>query len=380
MRAAARTRRRRAAAGAPMSAPLFNFSPGPAMLPPEVHARVRALLAPGDGVPLLELGHRTPEFDAVIKQSDKDLRALLDIPDEYRVLFVPGGATAQYAMAAMNLARPGQPFDHFDTGHWAARAMREAARYGRVHVVARLNEDGPLALPDAAEWRHSEDAAYCHFVDNETLTGFEFPPDAVAAAAPLVADMTSNFLTRPFDVRRYGVVYAGAQKNAGIAGLAIVIVREDLCGRALPETPALYDYKTLSDSRCLHNTPPVFAWQVCALTLAWTLAQGGLAEMRRRAAERAAAIYNCIDASEIYANNVAPRWRSRVNAHFRITPRELEPKFLERASARNLVGLRGHRAVGGIRASMYNAMPLAGAQALVECMRDFEREAGAAGA
>ncbi len=356
---------------------MYNFAPGPATLPEAVHRRVRDDLdARSARPPLLEIGHRGSEFSRVAERAEQSLRRLLDVPSDYVVLFLPGGATAQYAMAPLNLARGDRPFDHFDTGYWSRRAIAEARRYGRVNVVAGLDEQGEL--PPQAQWRFSQDAAYCHFVDNETLTGFELPPGCVSCAAPLVSDMTSNFLTRPFDVERFGVIYAGAQKNAGIAGVTLVIVRNDLLGARHPLTPTSYSYATHAQAGSRYNTPPIFAWYVCSVMLEWIEAQGGVSEMQRRSLERSKLVYACIDDSEIYENPVARRCRSRVNVHFRIKPAApdgvgLERAFLERAEREGLFGLRGHRATGGLRASLYNGMPLSGARALADFMRDFEK-------
>ncbi len=351
---------------------LYNFSPGPALLPGAVYARIRDDWDDRGGrVPLLEIGHRGDEFSQIAERAEQTLRRLLEIPSHYAVLFLPGGARAQYAMVPLNLARGARPFDYLDTGHWSRCAIAEARRYGRVNVVARLGEGDGLELPPPADWRFSERAAYCHLVDNETLTGFELPADHVATGCPLVADMTSNFLTRPFDVGRFGVVYAGAQKNAGIAGVTLVVVREDLLGAELPFTPTLYSYAVHAQAGSRYNTPPVFAWYVCGLMLAWIELEGGVGEMYRRSLARAEHLYACIDAAEIYANPVARRYRSRVNVHFRIKPAALERDFLERAEREGLFGLRGHRAVGGIRASLYNGMPAAGVRALADFMRAY---------
>ena len=328
------------------------------------------------------MGHRTPPFVAVAERSKQCLRELLGAPPNYHILFLPGGATAQYAMVPLNLmAHGGGTADYFDTGHWARRALKEAQRYGETHTVARAG-GRPLALPPPEAWRFSERAAYCHYIDNETLTGLEMPAGfaaAIAERAPqcsaVAADMTSNFLTRPVDVSQYGVIYAGAQKNAGIAGVTVVIVREDLCGHAAPYTPSLYDYALMAETDSCYNTPPVFAWLVCAKVLEWTLAEGGLAVMDERCRRRAQLIYECVDNSALYVNAVDARFRSRVNVGFDLQPARLRDAFLARAEAEGLVGLRGHRAVGGVRASMYNAMPMAGVRALADFMRDFEKTA-----
>lgn len=339
-----------------------------------MHERIRRDWDQRNGrVPLLEIGHRSDEFSRIAECSEQTLRRLLKIPENYSVLFLPGGAGAQYAMVPLNLARGNRPLDYFDTGYWSRRATAEAQRYGRVNLVAQVGDGGKLDLPPPARWRFSDAAAYCHFVDNETLTGFELPVDHAAGDRLLVADMTSNFLTRPFDVGRFGVIYAGAQKNIGIAGVTLVIVRNDLLGREQPFTPALYRYAAHAQSGSRYNTPPIFAWYVCGVMLEWIERQGGVDEMHRRSLERAGCLYECIDGSEIYESPVARRYRSRVNVHFRIKPNALEEDFLAQAEWHGLLGLRGHRATGGLRASLYNGMPFAGACVLADFMRDFEK-------
>lgn len=359
---------------------VYNFSPGPAAIPEPVLEEIRADIAPSPGrIPVLEMGHRTPEFVAIEERSEECLRKLLDIPPEYRILFVPGGATAQYAMVPLNLMAFGETADYFNMGHWSARAIAEAQRYLPVDIVARA-EGRPLVLESPEQWRFSENAAYCHYVDNETLTGFEVPPDFTATISKyasqyptVVADMTSNFLTRPINISQYGVIYAGAQKNAGIAGVTVVIVRDDLCGKVMSSAPSLYDYALLAKTRSCYNTPPIFAWLVCAKVLEWTLAEGGTDVMNRRCEERAALMYECIDGSELYINSIDCAYRSRVNVCFDIESDDLRESFLSRAQKEGFFGLRGHRSAGGIRASLYNAMPLEGVRALVAFMREFER-------
>ena len=330
-------------------------------------------------LPLLVISHRSEEFSRIAECADQTLRRLLAIPSGYTVLFLPGGASAQYAMVPLNLARGSRPLDYLNAGYWSQRAITEARRYGQVNTVTRFAGEDELDLPASENWRFSENAAYCHFVDNETLTGFELPVGHVTSYAPsrcpLVADMSSNFLTRPFDITQFGVVYASAQKNAGIAGITLVIVRDDLLGGELPITPTLYSYAAHARAGSRYNTPPIFPWYVCGLVLEWIESEGGIKEMYRRSLERGKCLYECIDGSEIYQSRVARGYRSRVNVHFHVTPVELECEFLERAEREGLSGLHGHRATGGIRASLYNAMPLAGVHALVDFMRDFERSA-----
>ena len=352
---------------------VYNFSPGPAVLPAQVHERIRDELGDRDGrVALLEVGHRGDEFSEMADCAERRLRRLLDVPCDYRILFLPGGATAQYAMVPLNLAGDGRPCDYFDSGYWSQRAIAEAQRYGRVNVVARPVRASGFSLMPQEQWNFSENAAYCHFVDNETLTGIEFPLHHIDYQGVLVSDMTSNFLTRSFDPGRFGLVYAGAQKNVGIAGITLLIVREELLGKQRQLTPTLYSYATHAQAGSRYNTPPVFPWYVCAMVLEWIEDQGGVAEMERRAFDRARCLYGCIDDSDLYENRVAPDWRSRVNVHFRTEPARLEEDFLKSAEREGFLGLRGHRRTGGIRASLYNGMTLSGVRSLVNFMQHFE--------
>ncbi len=339
-----------------------------------MHERIRDGLGDRGGrVSLLEVGHRSDEFSEVADCAERRLRRLLDVPHDYRVLFLPGGATAQYSMVPLNLAGDGRPCDYFDSGYWSQKAIAEARRYGKVNIVAQLVRASGFSLMPSPQWNFSENAAYCHFVDNETLTGIEFPLDHIDCQSVLVSDMTSNFLTRSFDPGRFGLMYAAAQKNVGIAGITLVIVREELLGKQQPSTPTLYSYETHAQTRSRYNTPPVFPWYVCAMMLEWIEEQGGVPEMERRASERAERLYGCIDNSALYENRVAPGWRSRVNVCFRIKPSRLEEIFLESAGQEGFLGLRGHRQVGGIRASLYNGMTLSGVRSLVDFMRHFEK-------
>ncbi len=359
-----------------MTSAVYNYAPGPAMLPPAVLEQVRRELAEERPVSVLEMGHRTSWFDEIAARSQANLRQLLDVSDDYAVLFLPGGARAQYAAAPLNLGA--NDADYFDTGYWSGCAIAEAARYTRVHVAASIPEHdgrGLLSLPPPSQWTNSREPAYRHYVGNETLTGFEFSADRYVDDGLLAADLTSNFLTTPVDVKRHRLIYAGAQKNAGIAGLAIVIVARETFGRARDETPALYNYKLQDEMDSRFNTPPVFSWYVCDRVLEWTRREGGVGEMHRRGVQRASVLYECIDQSAIFENPVSPESRSKTNVFFRIRPRRLESRFLQEAGEQGLLGLRGHRATGGIRASLYNGMPLEGATALVEFMRDFEKKA-----
>ena len=365
-------------------AQFYNFSPGPAIIPQAVHDELHDDLKPvkhASGqtfrMPILEMGHRTPDFEEISHSSQTCIRELLNIPANYHVLFLAGGARAQYAMVPINLASHQSLADYFDTGYWSQCAMSEAQLFTKTHVVARVTGT-PLALEDKSQWEYSSSPDYIQYIDNETLTGVEMPSDfikdAASGSAPVVCDMTSNLLTRPVDVSQYGVIFAAAQKNIGIAGLTVVLVRDDLCKDEIRQAPSLYNYATLAKSNSCYNTPPIFPWYVASKVLEWTRAEGGVAEMDARSRQRSQAIYDVVDSSGIYFNDIDVRYRSRVNVSFRIESQELLELFLERAQNEGFHGLRGHKAIGGVRASLYNAMPLDGALALADFMREFERK------
>ncbi len=349
----------------------FNFAPGPAQLPPEVVAQAAAAARahPPRGRSILELSHRSATFDAIAAGAEADLRALLDLPDDYAVLFLNGGARLHYALWMPNLAAAGDRLGFVDSGHWSRLAVAAARRAGRAPRV--FAQAAPGDYPDLAPGA-ADGLAYLHYVSNETLTGLAMP--APAAACPLVCDRTSDFLSAPHDLRPYALCYAGAQKNLGTAGLTVLAARRDRL-RADAGLPPELTYAAQLEAGCRLHTPPVYAWYVCALTLRWIRDQGGLAEMERRARARAGALYADIDASPLYRNDIAPRARSRMNVCFRLPAPALEARFAAAAEAAGLLGLRGHPAVGGLRASLYNAMPEAGVDALREFMRDFERTA-----
>ena len=359
-----------------MTKRVYNFGPGPAMLPTPVLERAREELLDlgGTGMSAMEHAHRGEAFTAIAAQTEADLRGLLAIPDDYRVLFMQGGATLQFAAVPLNLAPEGATVDHLVTGHWSEKAAAEARRHNRVNVAA---DGGPeyRAVPDPAQWNLTEDAAYLAYAANETIHGVEFPYVPESGGVPLVADVSSTILSRPLDVSRFGVIYAGAQKNLGPAGLAVVIVGDDLIGKARPGIPGLLDYAAVAASDSMLNTPPTFTWYLVGLVLAWVKEEGGLAEMAERNRRKKDLLYEAIDASELYHNPVDPAFRSWTNVPFTLTDPDLEPEFLERAEAAGLANLRGHRAVGGMRASLYNAMPEEGVAALVEFMADFEKQA-----
>ena len=351
---------------------VFNFSPGPAALPTEVlESAQRELLDwRGSGMSVMEVSHRGAAFMDVAAEAESDLRALLSIPADYRVLFLQGGATAQFSLVPLNLTAPGAPVDYNDSGYWSKKALATARRYCDVHVAADGNDS---RAPAQAELRCRRSAAYVHYTPNETIGGVEFGYIPETHGVPLVADMSSTILSRPLDVSRFGLIYAGAQKNIGPAGLTLVIVREDLLGRARPETPGVFDYAQVAAAGSMLNTPPTFAWYMAGLVFKWLQRQGGLAAMEAVNRRKAQRLYAAIDASALYRNTVDRASRSWMNVVFTLRDPALDAVFLERAAQAGLAGLRGHRAVGGMRASLYNSMPEAGVGALVEFMESFER-------
>jgi len=356
----------------------FNFSAGPAALPLEVLERARSELLDwrGTGASVMEVSHRSRAFMEVAQEAERDLRELLGIPRDYRVLFMQGGASAQFAAIALNLAGPESAVDYLLTGAWSKKACAEARRYCRVHVACDAAPSGYCTVPEAAALKLSAGAAYVHYTPNETIGGVEFPYIPDVGAVPLVADMSSTLLSRPFDVARCGLIYAGAQKNIGPAGLTVVIVRDELLGRARAVTPAVWDYARVAQEGSLLNTPSTFAWYVAGLVFKWLRSQGGLAAIGERNRMKAQHLYAAIDASGFYTNPVARNCRSWMNIPFTLARPELDAAFLSAATAAGLTNLEGHRSVGGMRASLYNAMPLAGVETLTAFMKEFERRHG----
>jgi phosphoserine aminotransferase len=358
---------------------VFNFAAGPATLPVEVLEQVRDELLDwqGSGTSVMEVSHRGKAFMAVAQESEALLRELLEVPANYRVLFLQGGATGQFAAVPLNLARPDSTVDYLNTGHWSQRALREAQRYtGRVNIAADEAASKYTTVPTPAALRLTPDAAYVHYTPNETIGGVEFRYIPETGAVPLVADMSSTLLSRPLDVAKFGLVYAGAQKNIGPAGLVVVIVRADLAGKARPGTPAVWDYQAMAQEGSMLNTPATFAWYVAGLVLRWLKAQGGLAAMAAHNRAKAQLLYDTIDSSGFYSNPLAMHCRSWMNVPFTLADGRLDEEFLAGARAAGLANLAGHRSVGGMRASLYNAMPLAGVEALVAFMREFARRHG----
>jgi phosphoserine aminotransferase len=352
----------------------FNFSPGPAMLPLEVmqQAREELLNWHDSGMSVMEISHRSAAFMQVAAEAEADLRDLLSIPRNYKVLFVQGGASAQFSLVPLNLAAPQSTVDYIDTGHWSRKALGEAARYCTVHVAGDAGEPY-MRVPPQSELRLTRDAAYVHYTPNETISGVEFGYVPETGRVPLVADMSSSILSQPIDVAKFGVIYAGAQKNIGPAGLTVLIVRDDLIGKADPKTPLVFDYKAIAEHQSMLNTPPTFAWYMAGLVFKWLKSGGGLQAAAERNRIKAQTLYAALDGSRLYENPVARDSRSRMNVTFTLRRPELDAVFLAEAAAAGLHGLKGHRVLGGMRASLYNAMPLAGVEALCAFMHDFER-------
>ena len=357
----------------------FNFSAGPATLPEAVlrQAQEEMLDWHGAGASIVEMSHRGPEFMQVAAEAEADLRRLLDIPEDYAVLFLPGGATTQQALIPLNIARAGQRADYVLSGHWGKTAVKQASPYVDVHVAASSEAGGFRDVPPASQWQLSPEAAYVHVTANETIHGVEFRDLPDTGSVPLVADFSSSIASEPLDVRRYGVIYAGAQKNLGPVGIAVVIVRRELLERAGQPRADIFDYRSHAARDSMLNTPPTWNWYLAGLMFKWMLAEGGVAEFARRNAAKAACVYAAIDASGgFYRNEVAVAARSRMNIPFFLPSAELDARFVAEAKAAGLLALKGHKAVGGIRASLYNAMPLAGAEALVAFMAEFQRRNG----
>ncbi len=345
------------------------------MMPAEViqQARDEMLDWRGTGMSVLEMSHRGKDFISIAEEAEANLRELLAIPNNYRVLFLQGGATGQFAMVPMNLLRGKAKADYVCTGHWSKKAIAEGKRFCEVNVAANSEASGFQHVPPHQEWHLDPQAAYVHYTPNETIAGVEFHWVPNTEDVPLIADMSSTLLSRPVDVSRFGVIYAGAQKNMGCAGLTVVIVRDDLIGHPLPGIPTLFDYQVQAENGSMYNTPPTYAWYLAGLVFAWLKQQGGLtaiAEVNRSKADR---LYHFIDSSDFYYNPVERTARSWMNIPFILAEQTLDGAFLEQAKAAGLVNLKGHRSVGGMRASIYNAMPLEGVDALVEFMKEFER-------
>jgi phosphoserine aminotransferase len=357
---------------------VFNFAAGPATLPLEVLEQAKAELTDwrGSGMSVMEVSHRSKAFQGVAAELEASLRELLSIPGGYQLVLLQGGATAQFSGIPLNLATAESTVDYLNTGAWSKKAIGEAKRYCKVNVAADEGASGYNTVPARDALKLTPGAAYVHYTPNETIGGVEFGYVPQVGATPLVADFSSTFLSRPIEVSRFGLIYAGAQKNVGPAGLCIVIVREDLIGKARPGTPLVLDYKAMADDGSMLNTPPTFAWYLSGLVLKWIIAKGGLAAMEQQNRAKAEALYAAIDGSGFYRNPVAKDCRSWMNVPFTLARPELDRSFLSEAQAAGLTNLEGHRSVGGMRASIYNAMPLQGVQALISFMKEFQRRNG----
>lgn len=348
------------------------------MMPEPVILKAQQELADwqGRGMSVMEVSHRSPEFVAVAEQAEARLRTLLGISDDFAVLFMQGGATLQFSCVPMNLMAQGNVVEFLDTGAWSTKAIKEARRYGEARVLASTAADHYRRAVRADEFSVSPEAAYLHYTPNETIGGVEFDYVPETGSVPLVADMSSCILSKPIDVNRFDLIYAGAQKNVGPAGLTLVIVRKSLLGKALPGTPSLLDYQAQAEHGSMVNTPPTFAVYLAGLVFEWLEQEGGVLAMEGINARKAELLYDTIDASDFYRNPIEPEYRSRMNVPFILAQDDLSDRFLKEAADAGLYNLQGHRSVGGLRASIYNAMPLAGVQALVDFMRDFEKRHG----
>ncbi len=354
----------------------FNFSAGPAMLPTAVmeHARQEMLDWNDSGMSVMEMSHRGKEYMSIAAKAEKDLREMMRIPDNYKVLFLQGGASSQFAMIPLNLLGDKQSADYLNTGMWSKKAIAEAKRYCTVNIAADTSDDGFTTVPTQAELKLNPDAAYVHYTPNETIGGVEFDYIPETGGVPLIADMSSTILSRPIDVSKFAMIYAGAQKNIGPAGLTIVIIREDLLGKAVANTPAMFNYETHAANGSMYNTPATYSWYIAGLVFAWIKEQGGLMAMGVINKRKADKLYAVIDNSDFYGSPVAKNGRSWMNVPFTLADADLDAAFLAGAAENGLITLKGHRSVGGMRASIYNAMPEAGVDALVAYMQEFERK------
>ncbi len=360
-----------------MTQRVYNFSSGPATLPESVLLQAQAELLnwQGTGVSMLEMHHRSKEFIELAERITDTFRELLNIPKQYKILFVPGGGRGQFAMVPLNLLGHKTKADYVVTGLWSRMAEAEAERYAEINILEDAKESNYTTIRGADEWHIDPDAAFLHYADNETVDGLEFDAIPDSRGVPLVSDMSSNILTREFDVTRFAVFYACAQKNMGPAGITVAVVHEDFLDRALPITPSMFNYKKHAAANSMQNTPPCFVWYVVGLVLDWVKAEGGVAAMEQRAARRSQQLYQFIDHSQLYVNNVNPRFRSRNNMVFDLRDTNLDERFIKEAAARGLISIKGHSQRGGMRVGIYNAMPDAGVNALIEFMRDFEQKA-----
>ena len=356
----------------------YNFCAGPATLPESVlrQARDEMLDWRGTGMSVMEMSHRSDEFVAIAEAAEKDLRELAGISDDYAVLFMQGGASSQFSTIPLNLLGDKTSADYVNTGIWSKKAIAEAKRYGNVNVVASSEDSGFTTIPDQSGWNTSADAAYLHYTPNETIGGLEYDFIPDSGDVPLVADMSSTMLSRPLDISKFGLIYAGAQKNIGPSGLVVVIIRKDLLGKARKETPTMMNYQVIADNGSMYNTPATYSWYLSGLVFKWLKEQGGVQAMGEMNARKVKKLYGFIDANDFYANPIEPRFRSWMNVPFTLADDALNAEFLKGAEARHLLNLQGHRSVGGMRASIYNAMPEEGVDALIDYMTEFAKERG----
>ncbi|MDM0110666.1 3-phosphoserine/phosphohydroxythreonine transaminase [Variovorax sp. J22R133] len=357
---------------------VFNFSAGPAMLPESVlrKAADEMLDWRGSGMSVMEMSHRGKEFIAIHAEAERLLRELMAIPANYKVLFLQGGAIGENAIVPMNMLRGHSSADYIDTGEWSKKSIKEAKKYCKVNVAGSSEEGGYTRVPKQDTWKLDRDAAYVHICSNETIGGVEYHWTPDTGDVPLVADMSSNFISRPVDVSRYGLIYAGTQKNVGPAGVTIVIVRDDLIGNALPITPSAFDYKIQADNDSMFNTPPTYTIYMAGLVFNWIKAQGGVAAIEANNRKKAAVLYDHLETTKFFYNPVEREDRSLMNVPFKLRDESLDEAFLKGAQERGMVQLKGHRSVGGMRASIYNAMPIEGVVALVAYMKEFEASHG----
>ncbi|HYN83821.1 MAG TPA: 3-phosphoserine/phosphohydroxythreonine transaminase [Pyrinomonadaceae bacterium] len=361
-----------------MTERIFNFSAGPAVLPVEVleQARDEMLSLPGVGMSVMEISHRSKTFDEIIKGAEQGLRELMGIPEGYRVLFLQGGASLQFSMIPMNFLGEGASADYVITGSWGKKALKEAKKEGRTSVAADMADSGYTRCPDAGELKLDPSAAYVHFTTNETIEGVEWFDEPATGGVPLVADASSDICSRPVDVSKYACIYAGAQKNLGPSGVTLVLIREDLLARARSGLHTMLDFRTHAENGSLYNTPNTWGIYILNLVCRWLKGRGGLEGMYEENRAKAGLLYDAIDATDFYRGHAAREARSLMNVTFRLPSEELEKRFTQEATAAGLDGLKGHRSVGGVRASIYNAFPRAGVEALVQFMKEFERKNG----
>jgi phosphoserine aminotransferase len=362
-----------------MNERILNFSAGPAVLPEAVlrEAQRDLLALPAVGMSILEISHRSKTFDEIIQGCEADIRKLAKIPDNYRVLFLGGGASLQFSMVPMNMLPAGGKADYIVTGSWSKKAVKEAQKVGTVQIAASTESENFSRVPEPSEIRIDPEAAYVHFTTNNTIFGTEWEKEPESGSVPLIADASSDIFSRPIEVSKYALVYAGAQKNLAPAGVTLVIVRDDMLARSPKNLPTMLDYNTHAREKSLYNTPPVFPIYVMRLVMRWMLAEGGLETIGRRNAEKADLLYAAIDGSEgFYRAHARPGSRSNMNVTFRLPSEDLEKRFVSEATSQGLDGLKGHRSVGGVRASIYNAFPRQGVETLVSFMREFQKKNG----